>query len=284
MIAAALFVATSLCLGAQSSMAYTELDGTNFNSFTTENDMSLVVFYAPWAEAWEKFEEEFETLDEEMEEKYPQIHLGLTDIEENKDLSMHSGKNTLAITFFWGNQKTGQNNPPITYRGPLFAKSLYEFLDVIKDTMTEVTMDDVVPIVEAFMKATFHPENSVTKLEQPKLRDQVKELAMKEEDGSKRKRLLHLHIQVMTEIMEGSHKLAANLHKVSTKLGNDGHKMPLHVYQAQKALVDTYDQYAQAALPPESRRKPKKSQKKIAGKKVSVEVGAKGTTKSAALE
>merc|ERR1719181_311461 len=119
---AVLALGLSIALTVTPSVAYTEIDGSNFKSFTTENDMTLVIFYAPWSEAWEKFEEEFEELDEEMETKFPNVHLGLTDIEENKDLSMHSGKNTIAIKFFWGNQDgSAQAVPPITYRGSLHA-------------------------------------------------------------------------------------------------------------------------------------------------------------------
>jgi hypothetical protein len=255
----------SLCPG---TLGYTELDSSTFKDFIADNEHSLVVFYAPWAEGWEKFEEHFEQIDEKMADM--PVELGLVDIEENLELSVESGKNTLAIKFFFSDRVS---HPPINYFDSFYAERVMAFLHTIMSSLVDTKIDGIQEIVDAFMTKAV----SVAQLDKEVTAGhKAKIVALQEKtDVPEKKGMLGVHLRVMDDITSATGNLSKNLHMYKEKLSNHGHKMKIQEYIGLRTYVDVYEMYAESMLPPEARKVNQKKPKKVEAPPTrKVEVGA----------
>lgn len=248
---------------------YTELSPGSFHEFVEGNEYSLVVFYAPWAESWEKFEDQFEEIDEKMQGS--PIQLGLVDIEEHIELSTESGKHTLAIKFFFRDRV---QNPPIVYFDAYYAERVMSFVQTVMDSLIDTQMTGLEEIAEAFMKEAMY--TAVMEKEKGDVHKAKITAMIEAEPVAQKKRILGLHLRVMDAIMMMTGNLSRNLHSLKEKLANHGHHMKIQEYTALKNEVDVYTMYGEALLPDNLKKKNNAKAAKFEPEKREIDVDAGG--------
>jgi hypothetical protein len=224
-----LLIATALAVACAADGEVQEVNSPftlhQFRQELIKSDVNLVVFYASWSEAWERFEPKLESIEDAVAD-VKGLRVITVDTEVHAELSRFSAKSTLTVAFFWGSYPS----IPVYFkqRTGLTPKDIMDFASKMM-VATDMIAPSMKSIVKRFMEAPFNSaEQNETIAEAKWMRSKIDR-----------------YVKMMENLRNDTSSIALTVNNHKREILGKAEKMGLEQLVRKRAELALYEEFAQ---------------------------------------